>query len=116
MINRPTESELAQLCEIPAAENTPLEERVVHMHFFLGNSAWYMAGYDPRSQVFYGYVIPDNDYARAGWGRFSLSELDRLRQGADDQVVRNLDWKPKRAMEVDRIREAYDWGKGTNTD
>ena len=116
MRNKPTESELAELCEIPIAKNTPLEERVVHMHFFLGNSDWYVSEYDPQRQMFFGYFIPNNDYEKAGWGQFSLEELDRLRSGRHGEVVRNLDWKPTRAMEVDRIRDAYGWTKGTDED
>ncbi len=116
MRNKPTESELAELCDIPIAENTPLEERVIHMHFFLGASDRYVAAYDPQRQMFFGYVIPNNDYEKAGWGQFSLEELDRLRLDPDVEVVRNLDWKPKRAMDVDRIRDAYGWTKETHED
>ena len=115
MRNKPAESELAELCEIPMAEDSPLEERVIYMHFFLGNSDWYVAGYDPQKRMFFGYFIPNNDYAKAGWGRFSLDTLDKLRLDPDLEVVRNLDWKPKKAMDVDRIRDAYGWMKGTDS-
>ena len=114
MRNKPAESELAELCEIPIAENTPLEERVIHMHFFLGNSDWYVSAYDPQRRMFSGYVIPNNDYEKAGWGQFSLEELDRLRSDPHGEVVRNLDWKPTRAMDVDRIRDAHGWTKGAD--
>ncbi len=114
MRNKPTESELAELCEIPVAEKTPLEERVIHMHFFLGKSDLYVSAYDPQRQMFFGYFIPNNDYETAGWGQFSLEEMDRLRLAPDLEVTRNLDWKPKRAMDVDRIRDAYGWAKGTD--
>ena len=116
MRNKPAESELAELCEIPIAENTPLEERIIHMHFFLGNSDLYVSAYDLQRQMFFGYFIPNNDYEKAAWGQFSLEEMDRLRLAPDLEVTRNLDWRPKRAMDVDRIRDAYGWTKGTDSD
>ena len=111
MINRPTESELLQLAQIKIDKNTPLEERVIHMHFFLDGHDWYVSEYDPQRRHFFGYTIPNDEYHRARWYYFSFDELCRMRAKANAEVIRNTDWIPKRAIEVDRIRDAYTWRK-----
>jgi hypothetical protein len=111
MINRPTESELLKLAQINIDKNTPLEDRIIHMHFFLDGRDWYVSQYDPQRRHFFGYMIPNDDYHRARWGYFSFDELDRTRTRAKIEVVRNTHWKPKRAIEVDRIRDVYTWRK-----
>ena len=109
MLNRPTESELLKLAGIKIDKNTPLEHRVIHMHFFLDGHDWYLAEYDPQRRRFFGYWVPNQDYQRARWDFFGLDELDQMRNGTNAQLVRNPHWKPKRAIDVDRIRDAYAW-------
>jgi hypothetical protein len=111
MINRPTDSELMKLAEIRIDKNNPLEERVIYMHFFLDGHDWYLSEYDPQRRIFFGYMVPNEDYRNAGWGYFSIDELDRMRAKANTEVIRNTHWKPKRAIDVDRIRDAYTWRK-----
>jgi len=109
MINRPNESELLKLAQNKIHKNTPLEERVMHMHFFLDGHDWYLSEYDPLSRTFFGYVVPQDQYHKAGWSRFSIDDLYQMRGHKNRRVTRNTDWIPRRAMEIDRIRDAHAW-------
>ena len=111
MINRPTESELLELANIKIDKNTPLEDRVIYMHLFLDGHSWYVADYDLKRRRFFGYMIPNNDYPNARWDYFSFDELCQMKGRIHSEVVRNIDWKPRRAIEVDSIRDAYTWRK-----
>ena len=109
MINRPTESELLKLARIKINKNTPLEERVIHMHFFLDGHDWYVSEYDPQRRTFFGYRVPNDEYHRAGWDHFSIDELYQMRGHENRRVTRNADWTPRPALKIDRIRDAYTW-------
>ena len=111
MINRPTESELLKLADIEIDKNTRLEDRVIYMHLFLDGNSWYMAEYDSKRRRFFGYMIPNNDHLNARWDYFSFDKLCRMKGKIHSRVVRNTDWKPKRAIKVDSIRDAYTWRK-----
>lgn len=56
MINRPAESELLKLARIKTNKNTPLEDRFIHMHFFLDGHDWYLSEYDPLRRTFCPYL------------------------------------------------------------
>lgn len=109
MRNRPTESGLAGICRVNEGTEVPLEDRIVHMHFFCDGRDWYLVEYDPVRRVFFGLFVPDKDNLNARWGHFSLEELAQRGTPTGQEVVRNLDWIPKRAFQVDRIRDACGW-------
>lgn len=109
MINRPKESELLKLSQIKINKNTPLEERVIYMHFFLDGHDWYLSEYDPLRRTFYGYIVPRDQYHKAGWDHFNIDELNQMRDHKNRRVTRNTDWIPIQAIKVDRIRDAYTW-------
>lgn len=109
MINRPSESELLKLANIEIDEDTPLEDRVIYMHFFMDGCSWYMAEYDPESRRFFGYMIPGNKYHKARWDYFGFAKLCRMRGKIHCRVIRNTDWVPRRAIQVGNIRDAYAW-------
>ena len=111
MINRPAESELAKLADMKIDKNTPLEDRVIHMHFFLDGHDWYLSEYDPQKRVFFGYMVPKDDYRNARWDYFSIDHLDQIKSKTSSQVIRNTHWEPKPAIKIDRIRDAYNWKK-----
>jgi hypothetical protein len=111
MINRPTESELLELANIKIDKEGPLEDRVIYIHLFLDGHSWYVSEYDPKRRRFFGYMIPKNDYLNARWDYFCYDELCRMQGEIHDEVVRNIDWEPKRAIKVDSIRDSYKWRK-----
>jgi hypothetical protein len=78
------------------------------MHFFLGGCDWYAAEYDPEDQIFFGFAILNNDLEMAEWGNISFKELCDLAVKFVE-VDRDLHWRPRKAIEVDRIKQAERW-------
>ena len=108
MWNKPSIEELNKIPDFYSTENVPLKEKMIHMHFFIGGCDWYAAEYSPEEQCFFGFAILNNDLEMAEWGYFSLKELSDLKV-ALLEVDRDLDWKPQKAIEVERIKQAERW-------
>ena len=108
MWNRPGPEELIKMPAFYSTEKVPLKEKLILMHFFLGGCDWYAAEYDLESQTFFGFAILNDDLEMAEWGYFSLKELSDLRV-AFLEVDRDLYWKPQKAIEVERIKQAERW-------
>ena len=107
MWNEPSPQELERLPRLYSSEDTSLEEKIIHMHFFLGGCDWYAAEYDPRVRNFFGYAILNDDLQNAEWGEFSFDELREVRTRHGYEIDRDLYWKAAKAKEIEKIREAY---------
>ena len=46
MWNEPSEEELRKLPKLYETEKVSLEEKLIHMHFFIGGCDWYVSEYD----------------------------------------------------------------------
>ncbi len=103
MWNEPSATELDKLPRPYATEHVPLEEKVVHMHFFLGESDWYVVEYSPTGRMFFGYAILNDDHDNAEWGYIALDELRGVNVHGV-QVDRDLHWTPRKVREIERIR------------
>ncbi|MBU0506047.1 DUF2958 domain-containing protein [bacterium] len=108
MWNKPTDAELRTLPPLYSSESTPLKEKVIHMHFFIGGCDWYATEYDQQDKLFFGFAILNNDLEMAEWGYFSLPELAELKSSFVE-VDRDLYWNPTQAQNVERICEAQGW-------
>jgi hypothetical protein len=108
MWNKPNNEELAKIPAFYSTEEVPLQEKMIHMHFFIGGCDWFAAEYDPETRNFFGFAILNNDYEMAEWGYFSLDELESLKVKFLE-VDRDLHFIPKKAIEVDLIRECQGW-------
>ncbi|MDP3052424.1 MAG: DUF2958 domain-containing protein [bacterium] len=105
MWNKPGPEELAKIPVMYSTESVSLKEKMIHMHFFLGGCDWYAAEYDSESRIFFGFAILNDDLEMAEWGYFSLQELCDLKVGFLE-VDRDLHFEPRKAMEIERIRQA----------
>lgn len=103
MWNEPTEAELQALPRLYSTEGSPAEEKVIHLHFFLGASDWYVAEYDPETRNFFGFVVLNGDYQMAEWGYFSLDELRKLKDGPFE-VDRDLWWQPTKFKDIRQLQ------------
>ncbi len=65
-------------------------------------SDWYIAEYDPKDQIMYGFAILNGDYQNAEWGYMSYQKLRDLKVKGF-QVYSDLYWKPKKAQYIDKI-------------
>ncbi len=82
------------------AESVPLDDIIIHQHYYLGGSDWYMAEYGPDERIFFGYAVLNNDHQMAEWGYSSLDELDDINIHGFE-VDRDLYQKPKRFGEIE---------------
>ena len=108
MWNKPTENQLSKIPAFYSTENTPLKEKMIHLHFFLGSCDWYFVEFSPEEQLFFGFAILNGDYDMAEWGYFSLQELCELKVSFLE-VDCDLHFPPTKAIDVEKIRIAQGW-------
>ena len=119
MWNQPTEKELAKVPRLYATENVPARDKVIHLHFFIGNSDWFICEYD-GDDTFFGFACLNGWTDLAEWGYISFKELKELRvkQPIDIdgqkaliplEVDRDLYWISRKAVNVSLIRECLRW-------
>lgn len=92
MWNVPTEQELSPIPGLYQTEHVRAEDKLIHMHFFIGGCDWYVAEYDGEDQ-FFGYAVLNGDLCNAEWGYFSLSELRCININGFE-IDRDLYWQP----------------------
>ena len=110
MWNKPSSEELLKISEFYSTEAVSLKEKMIYLHFSIGECDWFAAEYDPENQTFFGFAILNNDYEMAEWGYFSLQELCELRIKSLE-VDRDLHFDSCRAIEIEKICEAQGWKK-----
>ena len=64
---------LAACPKLYQIEDVPIEEKMIHLHFFIGGCDWYIAEFDGEDLMF-GFANLD-DLPNAEWGYISLSEI-----------------------------------------
>ena len=77
MWNEPTEERLSKIPKLYETKNVDSQDKLIHLHFFIGGCDWYIAEYD-GNDLFWGYVILNNDFEMAEWGYISFSELKQI--------------------------------------
>lgn len=102
MWNEPTPRQLAKIPKLYETEGTPVGEKVIYEHFFIGNSDLYVAEYD-RDDIFFGYAILGGDREMAEWGYVSYRELRELNIPPGIEIERDLNWKARKAGEIEKI-------------
>lgn len=103
MWNEPSEERLSQIPRLYETEMTPLQEKLIYLHFFIGDSDWYVAEYD-GVDLFFGYAILGGEVLNAEWGFMSLSEMKDIEIGWLEINCETEDsWRIRRASEVDKI-------------
>ena len=102
MWNKPSQEKLDRIPRLYETENTQLEDKLIHLHFFIGGCDWYIAEYDGDA-LFFGFAILNGDYEMAEWGYISFAELKSLRIHGIE-IDCETDWTPKKASEIDLIK------------
>ena len=112
MWNTPTEDRLSRIPRLYETEHIPLQEKLIHLHFFIGGCDWYVAEYDGED-LFWGFAILNDDFQNAEWGYISLSELKSVKVGGWLEIDCVLEefWKVRKASEIEKIRKAHGWKK-----
>ena len=110
MWNAPTPYRLSQIPKLYETDPVSLRNKLIHLHFFLADSDWYVAEFDGKD-TFWGFVILNGDYVNAEWGYFSFSELRRIRMNGWMEIDCELErhWKVRPASQIDKISQVYGW-------
>jgi len=74
----PPAEELAAIPPLYGTESIPIEETVIHLHYFTGNSDWWVAELDPVTGLAFGYARLNCDDLNAEWGYIDLTELEAI--------------------------------------
>ena len=109
MWNSPGIERLARMPGLYETENIPLQEKMIHLHFFIAGCDWYVAEFD--GDLFFGFAILNGDLEIAEWGYVSLDELADLKIGGWLEVDCETEksWRIRPACEVEKIRMACSW-------
>lgn len=105
MWNIPSQERLNLIPQLYETENTPLADKLIYLHFFIGGCDWYVAEYDGDDR-FWGYVILNSDHVNAEWGYFSFRELKEIKIGGWCEVDCELEeyWTVKQVCEIEKIK------------
>ena len=115
MFNEPTDTELAKVPRLYETEDVPAKDKIIHLHFFLASSDWFIAEFD-GVDTFFGFVCLNGWKDCAEWGYISFKELKELKVeqpilfGGEKrftilEVDRDLHWDVRKAKDVKLIRE-----------
>ena len=110
MWNIPTQQQLKKIPRLSETEHVPLEDKLIHLHFFMEGCDWYIAEYDGYD-LFWGFAILNNDLQNAEWGHISFGELKSIRIDHWLEIDCELEefWRIRPASEVELIRKANGW-------
>jgi hypothetical protein len=78
MWNTPKQERLNRIPKLYETESIPLRDKLIYLHFFIGNCDWFIAEYD-GDDLFWGYAILNGDHQNAEWGYVSFTELKEIR-------------------------------------
>jgi hypothetical protein len=78
-----------QLQGIPIRSKVPIENAIIHAHYFMASSDWYVIEWDKTDNMFFGFVVLNGDLQNAELGYFSFAELDEFNRYP---LLMNLDF------------------------
>ena len=112
MWNTPIAERLSKIPRLYETEHIPLQEKLIHLHFFIGSCDWYIAEFDGED-IFWGFAILNDDFQNAEWGYISLSELKSIKVDGWLEIDCELEelWCVRKASEIEKIRKAHGWKK-----
>lgn len=103
MWNKPSKERLSKIPRLYTTESTPLKEKLIYLHFFIGDCDWYVAEYDDED-IFFGYTILNGDFQNAEWGYFSFEELKSINlDGVEIDCELEEYWPPNPVAQIPKI-------------
>ncbi len=83
------------LPKLYSTDKTPLEDKLIVAHYFVGSCDWWVTEYDPENEVVFGYACL-GDPQNAEWGYASLIEMESIAVGPGGLFIveRDLHWQP----------------------
>ncbi len=112
MWNAPGKERLGKIPRLYETEDIPVKEKVIHLHFFVGDCDWFVSEFDGQD-IFFGFVILNGDLEMAEWGYFGFAELKSICVGIGFEVDCESErfWRIRPANEIDLICKARGWHK-----
>jgi hypothetical protein len=104
MINIPTREQLQQLPRLYETENISPEDKVVHLHFQVDQSHWWVMEWDGYD-TFFGFVLLYGWSQYAEFGYFTLSELLEIKVGGCIEIVNDPFWIPRAVKDVAMMQD-----------
>ena len=104
MWNIPSKERLARIPRLYETEKILLKDKIVHLHFFSGESDWYIVEFD-GDDLFFGYAILNGDHECAEWGYISFNEMKSWKIGfveVDCELEKY--WGAKKVSEIEKIK------------
>ena len=95
---------------VDAGSQEHIDDKLIIAKFFFpgGCQTWWATEYNPRTRLFFGFVLLFDDAQGGEWGYFSLDELQNLRvRGLG--IERDLYFGEKRCTEIKKIMEQSPW-------
>ena len=113
MWNEPSKERLDKIPRLYETEEISLTDKIIHLHFFLGDTDWFVSEFDGKDK-FFGFVCLNGDLEMSEWGYFGFSELKSIRIGRGFEIDCELErfWKIRPAKEVNLICKARGWHQG----
>ena len=102
MWNKPGKEQLAKIPSLYDTEKINANDKIIYLHFFIGDCDWYIAEFDGEV-LFFGFAIL-NDPQNAEWGYISFKELDEINLDGLE-VDNDLYWEPKKFSKINWRRE-----------
>ena len=104
MWNTPSQKRLDKIPGLYETENNPIEDKLIHLHFYIFDCDWYIAEYDGKD-LFFGYAILNGDMQCAEWGYISFNELKSINiNSAEVDCEPAENWSIRPASKVEKIQ------------
>ena len=108
MWNKPGRQTLNSLPKLYSTEEIPLEEKLIQLHFYIGNTDFYIIEYDGKN-TFWGFVILNGDTEMAEFGCIDFQEIKSIKVNGWQEIDCDLYWQMRPANQVDKICIAQRW-------
>lgn len=116
MWNIPSKERLDKIPRLYETEEIEVKDKLIYLHFFFGSCDWFIAEYD-GNDIFFGFVVINNDLYNAEWGYVSFSELKELRIGyLEIDCELEEYWQIKPAGQIPLIKKVMGLRSGGNDD
>ncbi|MDM8536028.1 DUF2958 domain-containing protein [Desulfobacterales bacterium HSG17] len=112
MWNEPGKERLDKIPRLYETDDVPVKEKMIHLHFFIGDCDWFVSEFDGQD-IFFGFVILNGDLEMAEWGYFGFTELKSICVGIGFEVDCEVErfWRIRSAKEIGLICKARGWHK-----
>jgi len=108
MWSTPTAQELVGIPRLYQAEDIPLKQKLIHLHFFIGSTDFFICEYN-GTDTFWSFVILNGDYEMAEFGYINFDELKSIRANGWQEIDCDQHWHVRPANQVKKICIAQGW-------